>query len=104
MTITHAQFQDHFLKQGHQGGQLAAQTLLSALPRLVSEAQASPKLKNAEVTLSIDQQQVADKVEVAEKELGQVVVHLFLNKAGLGSVLTKVCRFYRHTLGLQDRC
>lgn len=84
------QFRDEYLKQGHQGGQLAAQTLLSALPRLIAEAEASPKLKGAEVTVKANVNDSADQADIVQKELGSVVVHVFLNKSGLGTVLTKV--------------
>ena len=96
--LTEVQFEDQYLKQGFQGGQRAAQTLLSALPKLLAHATPPPTATRevAEITLDAEGLVVpAEGQEVSDanpevKELGSVVVQLFVNKSGLGSTLIKV--------------
>jgi hypothetical protein len=90
-----AQFQDHLLQQGFQGGQLAARTLLSSLPSLASHAEISPTsaTHGGEIIVDTTGAVISDgamRFEGEIRELGSVVVMVFLNKSGLGSTLVKV--------------
>lgn len=80
------------MQAGFQGGQLAAQTLLSAIPNLSAQAEMSPVAAHAEVKLKADGTAVGSAVAVERdvKEVGSVVVQVFINKSGLGTALVKV--------------
>nr|KIR83195.1 hypothetical protein I308_06536 [Cryptococcus tetragattii IND107] len=99
-------FQDTYLQAGFKGGQLAAQRLLSSISNL---AAGSP-LSNAsnigviaeEVILGLDglpanrdkERDNSDggggaKTEKGGREMGNVVVQIFVNKQGLGEILVK---------------
>lgn len=107
-----AQFQDHLLQQGYQGGQLAARTLLSSLPSLASHAEISPTSATHSGEIVVDATGAVIsvgtiRVEGEMRELGSVVVMVFLNKSGLGSTLVKVgavrCAM-RALYGRKDYC
>lgn len=82
------QFQDRHLKAGFTGGQSAARALLSAVSLLAPLAEAStPTSSTSEVVIDINSQEEPKSA----RDLGSVVVQVFVNKSGLGSALVKVC-------------
>ncbi|WVQ93578.1 hypothetical protein IAU59_000653 [Kwoniella sp. CBS 9459] len=82
-------FQESLISQGFSGGQKAAHALLTALPTLAASSASSPLLE-VKVESSGAVSTNGETSGTAEtKELGSVVVQVFLNKAGLGAALTK---------------
>ncbi|WVF65947.1 hypothetical protein IAT40_000685 [Kwoniella sp. CBS 6097] len=82
-------FQDSLISQGFSGGQKAAHALLTALPTLAASSASSPLLE-VKVESSGAVSTNGETISNSEaKELGSVVVQIFLNKAGLGAALTK---------------
>ncbi|OCF40727.1 hypothetical protein I317_05422 [Kwoniella heveanensis CBS 569] len=82
-------FQDSLISQGFLGGQKAAHSLLTALPTLAASSASSPLLEvkvEASGAVSSNGETISNN---EGKELGSVVVQIFLNKAGLGTALTK---------------
>ncbi|ORX34815.1 hypothetical protein BD324DRAFT_663180 [Kockovaella imperatae] len=90
-------FADHLLKQGFPGGQKAAHMLLSALPKLIAHAkmargnahEAPPDLTVDAKGLIVAEGEEGHQEAIETKELGSVVVQLFLNKSGFGNILVK---------------
>lgn len=96
-------FQDTYLQAGFKGGQLAAQHLLSSIPNLSRGSPLSSTTDTGiiaeEVTLGLDglpvnkEKEEVDgsggvkKTENGEREMGSVVVQIFVNKQGLGGAL-----------------
>lgn len=78
------------MQNGFQGGQAAGQTLLSALPKFAVLAETSPSdaSRNQDVVIDVNGQEEPKLM----RELGSVIVQVFVNKSGLGSTLVKVNR------------
>ncbi|CAK9785539.1 hypothetical protein CC85DRAFT_284497 [Cutaneotrichosporon oleaginosum] len=70
-------FQDEHLSKGYAGGQAAARALVAALPSLAGRVSRDVSIMPSE------------KKDAKPRDLGQVVVQVFLNKAGLGHALVK---------------
>jgi len=91
IAVAEPQFHDKLLQTGYQGGQIAARTLLSALPGISAHTELSPSLGKGELVVTPNGITLPSGEQVTtEKEVGQVVVQIFLNKSGLGSTLVKV--------------
>ncbi|WWD22538.1 hypothetical protein CI109_107031 [Kwoniella shandongensis] len=87
-------FQESLIQSGYAGGQRAAQTLLSALPNLAASSSISDNSNGLEVTVEADGTVTSHsptdsegKSSAQSKELGSVIVQVFLNKSGLGTAL-----------------
>ncbi|GMK59906.1 hypothetical protein CspeluHIS016_0901230 [Cutaneotrichosporon spelunceum] len=70
-------FQDEHLSKGYTGGQAAARSLMNALPGLAGRVS-----RDADIM-------PVDNMDTKPRDLGQVVVQVFLNKGGLGHALVK---------------
>ncbi|BEI86100.1 hypothetical protein CcaverHIS002_0603870 [Cutaneotrichosporon cavernicola] len=70
-------FQDEHLGKGYTGGQAAARALIGALPGLTGRVSRDADIMPIENT------------DTKPRDLGQVVVQVFLNKGGLGHALVK---------------
>jgi len=61
------------------------------LPRLSAHAELSPSLAKGEITVTPNGITLESGEQItSEKEVGKVVVQVFLNKSGLGNTLVKV--------------
>lgn len=78
MSRANPQFQDEHLSKGYTGGQAAARALMAALPGLAGRVSRDADVMPIENT------------DTKPRDLGQVVVQVFLNKGGLGHALVKV--------------
>ena len=77
------QFKETFIDEGFEGGQAAARILLPSINKLL--AQADTAQAGSDIVLD-----TAAIRSGARAELSRVVVHVFVNKQGLGSALVKV--------------
>ncbi|KAK8845589.1 hypothetical protein IAR55_006305 [Kwoniella newhampshirensis] len=87
-------FQESLIQAGYTGGQRAAQTLLSALPNLAASSSINSNDTGREIIveavgsiLSSSQVNLDGKIDGQPKDIGSVIVQVFLNKSGLGSAL-----------------
>lgn len=100
------QFQEALIQSGYAGGQRAAQTLLSALPNLAASSSFNDDSNGIEVTVDANGSVTSSSPTDGErntaaqaKELGSVIVQVFLNKSGLGTALKQVSTNPKTTSG-----
>ena len=82
-------FQDQLIQDGFAGGQAAARRLLSALEKFALST------KTTAINSPVgDEDRVPDVKRndetAASRELGSVIVQVFVNKSGLGTALVRV--------------